>query len=106
MKRGLHLVGRKSATPEPAESSPEGRERSVKDGSAWTQADLRAWRKDLGWTQARAAEALGYHVQAYKKLEGGTRSIMPQLRKLCILTRKEYRRALVSSSGYGASRQA
>ena len=40
--------------------------------SIWTPTDLRAWRRRLGWTQARAAAALLFHVEAYKKLECGT----------------------------------
>ena len=67
----------------------------------WTPGDLRAWRGRLGWTQARAAEALCFHLEAYKKLEGGTRVIVPRIRRLCILTEREHVRALYSTSGTG-----
>jgi DNA (cytosine-5)-methyltransferase 1 len=71
----------------------------------WTSGDLRAWRGRLGWTQARAADALCYHLEAYKKLEAATRVIVPRIRRLCILTEREHVRALYSISGAGGQRQ-
>jgi DNA-binding XRE family transcriptional regulator len=37
-------------------------------------ADLRAWRARMGWTQARAAEELGIHLHTLKNMDGGQRS--------------------------------
>ena len=67
--------------------------------SAWTSVDLRLWRDRLGWTQERAAQAMPYHYEAYKKLECGTRKITPRVRKLCLLLEREQVRARFSVSG-------
>ena len=56
----------------------------------WRADDIREWRGRLRWTQVRAAEALAYHVEAYKKLEAGTRSIAPRVRKLYTTTLAEH----------------
>ena len=47
----------------------------------WTSAILRAWRARLGWTQRRAAEALGMHVASLKNVEAGKRSVTAALRR-------------------------
>jgi DNA (cytosine-5)-methyltransferase 1 len=67
----------------------------------WTPGDLRAWRGRLRWTQAQAADSLCFHIEAYKKLESGTRVIVPRVRRLCLLTEREHVRALYSTSGTG-----
>ena len=71
----------------------------------WTAADLREWRGRLRWTQRRAAEALLFHPEAYKKLECGTRAVGARVRKLCILTEREHVRSLFSASGSPGGRQ-
>ena len=38
-----------------------------------TSIKIRAWRKRLGFTQARAAELLGVSIRAIKHWEAGTR---------------------------------
>jgi transcriptional regulator with XRE-family HTH domain len=43
---------------------------------------LKAWRARMGWTQARAADELGLHLNSFKNLEGGKRSIGGSLRRL------------------------
>jgi DNA (cytosine-5)-methyltransferase 1 len=67
--------------------------------SGWTSAELRTWRGRLGWTQARAAEALCYHVEAYKRLEAGTRAVAPRTRRLCLLVEREHVRSLYHVAG-------
>ena len=78
---------------------------STPASTPWTPFELRAWRARLRWTQARAAAALLFHLEAYKKLECGTRTITPRIRRLCILTEREHVRALHTSSGQPGSRQ-
>lgn len=72
---------------------------------AWTPEDLRAWRARLRWTQARAADSLCYHLFAYKKLEGGTRHIVPRLRRMCELVERDHLRSLYSASSEGGTLQ-
>ena len=72
----------------------------------WTPDDLRAWRSRLRWTQVQAAAALCFHVEAYKKLECGTRAIVPRIRRLCILTEREHVWSLYSTSRSPNGRQA
>jgi hypothetical protein len=43
---------------------------------------LKAWRQRMGWTQARAADELGLHLNSLKNLEGGKRSVGGSLRRL------------------------
>lgn len=74
--------------------------------TGWTASDLRAWRARMRWTQAQAASALFYHLEAYKRLELGTRIIVPRIAKLAALTEREHIRALVSVSGGPGQRQA
>lgn len=50
-----------------------------------TAADLRAWRKRLGWTQREAAQALGLSHTHYCKLEAGTYSIKQSIELACRL---------------------
>ncbi len=52
----------------------------------------------MGWTQKQAAEALGFHVHAYKKLEYDDRRILPRVRRFCLLSEREHVRALHSVS--------
>lgn len=71
----------------------------------WGPVELRAWRGRLQWTQLRAASSLCFHVEAYKKLEAGTRNIGPRVRRLCLLTEREHVRALYSASGTLGTKQ-
>lgn len=71
----------------------------------WTPADLRAWRGRLRWTQAQAAAALCYHLEAFKRLELGTRIIVPRIRRMCILVERDHVRSLYSASAGMAARQ-
>ena len=66
--------------------------------SEWTHLDLRRWRDRMRWTQKQAAEALGFHVHAYKKLEYKDRRILPRLSRFCLLLEREHVRALYSVS--------
>ena len=75
------------------------------DAPEWTSTDLRTWRHRLRWTQVRAAEALCYHVMAYKRLECGTRPIAARVRQLCLLTEREHVRARLSVSDLPGARQ-
>lgn len=36
---------------------------------SWTGADLKAWRKRMGWTQQQAADALGIRLRAFSERE-------------------------------------
>lgn len=49
--------------------------------------------------------ALLFHLEAYKKLECGTRKIGPRVRRLCVLTEREHVRALYSASDMPGGRQ-
>lgn len=71
----------------------------------WTSHELREWRRRLRWTQARAAEALCYHVEAYKRLECGTRAVSARVRRLCALTEREHLRSLYQVAVVGPGRQ-
>lgn len=71
----------------------------------WTAADLREWRGRLRWTQRRAAEALLFHLEAYKRLECGTRAVGARVRRPCILTEREHVRTMFSASGSPGTRQ-
>lgn len=50
-----------------------------------TPADLKAWRKRMGWTQREAAEQLGLKTRGYQCLEYGERRITPTITILCKL---------------------
>lgn len=71
----------------------------------WTAADIRGWRGRLRWTQAQAAAALCYHLDAYKRLELGTRIIVPRIRRLCLLVERDHVRSLYTASGVAGPRQ-
>jgi DNA (cytosine-5)-methyltransferase 1 len=77
----------------------------VPTSTAWTASDIAAWRHRLHWTQQRAAEALGYHLHAFKKLEYGDRPIADRVRRFALLLEREHIRSLNSSSGAPGSRQ-
>lgn len=64
----------------------------------WTSDDLRAWRTRLRWTQRQAADAICFHIEAYKKLEGGTRTIVPRLRRMAGLIEREHARVMFTTS--------
>ena len=66
--------------------------------------DLRAWRARLRWTQARAAAALLYDLDAYKKLEAGRKPITPRLRRFALLVEREHVRSLYHAQGAGPGR--
>ena len=72
---------------------------------AWTPYDLKQWRSRLHWTQARAADALCFHLQAYKKLECGTRMIVPRVQLLCELLERQHVRVMHSVAGEPGARQ-
>ena len=61
---------------------------------ACTPYDLKQWRSRLRWTQARAADALCFHLQAYKKLECGTKMIVPRVQLLCELLERQHVRVM------------
>lgn len=48
-----------------------------------TANELRAWRKALGWSQSRAAQALGVSLRAYQDRENGTAAVRHETALAC-----------------------
>lgn len=53
-----------------------------------TKTELKNWRAEMGYTQAEAAEALGFSAPHYRKLESGKVPIKRTVELACGFCRK------------------
>jgi|DEB0MinimDraft_4_1074332.scaffolds.fasta_scaffold78302_1 transcriptional regulator with XRE-family HTH domain len=54
-----------------------------------TSIEFRSWRAAMGWTQARAGDALGVTGRAVRMWEAGDRRVPETVSKLCALLARD-----------------